>query len=103
MKLPSVLDEYKSLRGIKFDDPAKKDTNKESPLKPHQQKQANGGMSRTNQLQARLKQGNKTDRNQNLQKPQVPNTKPIDLAQQTKLSRESQKIKKTILENERMK
>lgn len=46
MKLPSVLDEYKAARGIKFDDPKK-------PTKESEPSQANrtvgsGGLARTN-------------------------------------------------------
>lgn len=87
MKLPSVLDEYKAARGIKFDDPKK-------PTKESEPSQANrtvgsGGLARTNQLQERLKQTN-TNLNTNSKKPsglQRMASQPIDLAHQAKLTK----------------
>lgn len=78
MKLPSVLDQYKAAKGIKFEQP--KPTQPVAPSSTG----SNKGLSRTAELQQRLKQATGGKKPPNL--PRM-STQPLDLAHQTKLTK----------------
>ncbi len=98
LKLPSVLDQFKSSRGIVFVE-KENDQNKEGNNKEKGKRNVNMNTKKSEQLQIALKDINKnimkrsTDnlqpqQRQNLKQTyQQPSTKPVDYSNQVKLTR----------------